>query len=79
LIVVVLRATFGSSSSISKGGAMKRSINFQSMSDDDKKTLKALLEDKKKALQTALRHTDRELAALAKKRPAHKAAKKAKK
>jgi hypothetical protein len=58
---------------------MKRSINFQSMSDEDKKSLKALLEEKKKALQTALRHTDQELAALAKKRPARKAAKKAKK
>lgn len=72
MIVFFLRATFGSGSSIAKGGAMKKSINFQSMSDEDKKTLKALLEEKKKALQTALRATDQELAALAKKRPASK-------
>ena len=51
---------------------MKKAINFQSMSDDDKKTLKALLEEKKKALQVALRATDQELAALGKKRPAAK-------
>lgn len=50
----------------------RKAINFQSMSDEDKKTLKALLEEKKKALQTALRTTDKELAALAKKPPARK-------
>ena len=52
---------------------------YSGMSDSDKKALKALLDDKKKALQTALRHTDKELAALAKKRPARRAAKKKKK
>jgi hypothetical protein len=66
-----------------KGENMRRAINFDNLSAADKKELKALLQQQKKALEDAIKATNKELYDLmnpgkAKKAKKTKKAKKAK-
>ncbi len=58
---------------------MRRAIDFRHLSKADKEQLRQLLQQQKKALETALHATNKEIADLRRSKTAKKKAKKAKK